>query len=124
MSRNYFRIFGAFTLLLGPALFVPDANSSWSQFFAQSVVLVVIEMVGFGLAFQRRWAALYFSVPLFCYGVLTFFASIRKFEFPVNLFAMIFGYSLTQPLVLTVRQWRQLTWGRRLFDSRALRMDQ
>lgn len=55
MSWSYFRFFGAFTLLLGPALFVPDKIFPLSRFFGESAVLVAIELVGFGLAFQRTW---------------------------------------------------------------------
>ena len=59
MSWNYFRFFGAVTLLLGPGLFVPDKIFPLPRFFGQLVVLVAVELVGFVLAFQRQWAALY-----------------------------------------------------------------
>jgi len=111
MRRNCFRVFGALTLLLGPLLLIFDQT----QFRKGLVLLVAVEMVGFGLAFQRKWAALYFSVPLFCYGLLNAFVSIYEVAFPLNLLAMAYGLSLTMPLVLTIRLWRQLTWGRRFF---------
>ena len=117
MSRNYFRIFGALTLLLGPTLFAPRLFPIFplSRFFGELVVMSAIELVGFGLAFQRRWAALYLSVPLFCYGVPMFFVSIYNVVFPLNLLAMLFALSLTLPLIGTIRYWRQLTWGGRFF---------
>jgi|SRR6185503_3705523 len=117
MSRNYFRLFGALTLLLGPALFLPsfDRAPTWFQLFRALILLSAVEMVGFGLALQRKWAAFYFSVPLFYFGIHKAFVSIYEIAFPLNLLAMLFGLSLTLPLLLTIRQWRQLTWGRRFF---------
>ena len=53
MNWSYFRFFGAVTLLLGPGLFVPDGIFPLSRYFGQLVVLVAIELLGFGLAFQR-----------------------------------------------------------------------
>jgi hypothetical protein len=116
MSRNYFRVFGALTLLLGPASFVIfDSRLTLTQGLSELVLFAAVEMVGFGLAFQRRWAALYFSVPLFYFGVHRAFVSISDVAFPLNLLAMLYGVSLTLPLFLTIRHWRQLTWGRRFF---------
>jgi len=119
MSRHYFRVYGALTLLLGPWLLVNTFHErlTWMQGLRWLVLLTAVELVGFGLVFQRRWAALYFSVPLFCFGIQKAFLSIYQIAFPMNLLAMLYGLSLTMPLVLTVRLWRQLTWGRRFFRS-------
>ena len=117
MRQNYFHVFGALTLLLGPALLLPtfDRAPTLTQLFSVLVLLSAVEMVGFGLVLQRRWAAFYFSAPLFCFGLQKAFVSIYEIAFPLNLFAMLYGLSLTLPLLLTIRMWRQLTWGRRLF---------
>lgn len=77
--------------------------------------MAAIELVGFGLAFLRKWAALYFSIPLFWFGLRHAFVSIYEVAFPLNLLAMLFGVSLMLPLVITIRMWKQLTWGRRFF---------
>jgi len=112
MSRIYFRVFGALTLLLGPALFVSfDRPATRMQGLRESALLAAVELVGFGLACQRKWAALYFSVPLFYVGVQRAFVSIYEVPFPFNLLALLYGV----PLLLTIRHWRQLTWGGRFF---------
>jgi hypothetical protein len=117
MSRNYFRAFGALTLLLNPAVFADVFNGTLTQ--TQSLrglfLMAAVEVLGFGLAFLRKWAALYFSIPLFCIGIRQAFTSIYEVAFPLNLLAMLLGVSLMLPLVVTIRIWKDLTWGRRFF---------
>ncbi|HJY28678.1 MAG TPA: hypothetical protein VJ306_11665 [Pyrinomonadaceae bacterium] len=113
MNRHYFRMFGALTLLLGPAFLLYTFDKLTVT--RGLVLLTAVELVGFGLAYLRKWAALYFSIPLFCFGLQQAFVSIYDIAFPHNLLAMAYGLSLTLPLVLTIRLWRQLTWGRRFF---------
>jgi len=116
MSRNYFRAFGALTLLLNPALFADTFfRQPPPQFLRGFFLLAAVEVVGFGLAFLRKWAALYFSIPLFCFGVRQVFVSTYAVAFPLNLIAMLLGVSLTLPLIVTIRLWKELTWGRRFF---------
>ena len=115
MSRNYFRVFGAMMLLMNPVVLIPTFFPINSLTPGKLTLLAAIELVGFGLAFLRKWAALYFSVPLFCFGILLVFDAIYNVAFPLNLLVMIFGFSFTSPLVLTIRLWKQLTWGRRFF---------
>ena len=79
------------------------------------VVSLATWLVGLGLIFMRKWAALYFSLPLFVYGIMEAFCSIKQVTFPYNLLMMMHGISLTLPLVVTIRIWKQLTWGRRFF---------
>ena len=77
--------------------------------------MAAVEVIGFGVAFMRKWAALYFSIPLFWFGIRQAFTSIYEVAFPLNLLAMLLGVSLMLPLVITIRMWKQLTWGRRFF---------
>lgn len=72
-------------------------------------------VVGTGLVFLRRWAAIYFSVPLFYYGVRTALGSVEQFAFPVNLFWMCEGVALMLPLVVTIRVWPLLSSGGKWF---------
>ncbi|HJT27994.1 MAG TPA: hypothetical protein VJ784_11335 [Pyrinomonadaceae bacterium] len=117
MSRNYFRAFGALTLLLGPAILgdIFFRAQTQTQLLRGLFLLAAAEVVGFGLAFLRKWAALYFSIPLFCFGLWLAFVSISKVAFPLNVFAILLGIWLTRPLALTIRHWKELTWGRRFF---------
>jgi hypothetical protein len=117
MSRNYFRAFGALTLLLNPAMFADTfvRALTQTQFLRGLILMAAVEVVGFGLAFLRKWAALYFSVPLFWFGIRQAFTSIYEIAFPLNLLAMLLGVSLMLPLVITIRMLKQLTWGRGFF---------
>ena len=114
MSRNYFRAFGALTLLLSPAIFGDTffRAQTPAQVLRGLFLLAAVEVIGFGLAFLRKWAALYFSIPLFCFGIWLAFVSISRVPFPVNLYAILLGIFLTRPLVITIRHWKELTWGR------------
>jgi hypothetical protein len=117
MSRNYFRAFGALTLLLGPLQFEDTflRAQTQTQFFRGLFLMAAVEVLGFGLALLRKWAALYFSVPLFWFGIRVVVDSIYQIAFPLNLLPMLLGISLMLPLVVTIRLWKQLTWGRRFF---------
>jgi hypothetical protein len=115
MNRYFFAVFGALTVLLGPAKFVSFETLTRMRALRELVLLIAVEAIGFGLAFQRRWAALYFSVPLSYLGVQRALIALHNVSFPLNLLAMLCELLLALPLFLTIRNWRQLTWGGRLF---------
>jgi len=121
MRPNFFRAYGLVVLL--PALFsavglidrylspLPIGAAWFRHFFLTAVAM----LLGWGLFALRKWAALYFSLPLFCFGVWEFFKSIPEVTFPYNLLLMAHALSLTLPLVVTILAWKHLTWGRRFF---------
>ena len=102
---------------MNPALFADTflRTQTQTQFLRGFFLLAAVEVMGFGLAFLRKWAALYFSIPLFCFGIWLAFVSIYKVAFPLNLFAILLGIFLTRPLAITIRHWKELTWGRTFF---------
>ncbi|HEX3251840.1 MAG TPA: hypothetical protein VHS05_20560 [Pyrinomonadaceae bacterium] len=115
MSRYFFPVFGALTLLLGPGKFVSFEMLMRARGLREWVLLAAVELLGFGLAFQRKWAALYFSIPLSYVGVHRALLAIHDVPFPLNLLAMPYELLLALPLFLTIRDWRQLSWGGRFF---------
>ena len=116
MSRHYFRAFGALTLLFSPAIFSDTFLSHTQTQVVRGLFLTAVaEFVGFGLASLRKWAALFFSIPLFWFGIRLVGVSIYEIAFPWNLFGMLYALSFTLPLVITIRFWNELTWGRRFF---------
>jgi hypothetical protein len=121
MRANYFRSFGVLTLLFDLVLFrlAIDALSSVASSPGPSVRVLVlftaVTMVGFGLLFLRKWAAVYFSLALFWFGLWLFIASIEQVPFPYNLLYMFESLSLMLPLLITVRIWPELTWGGKWF---------
>ena len=113
-----FAAFGVVTLLLSPLVYpvtVHTLEPSMALMTRGLVLSLATMLVGAGLIFMRKWAALYFSLPLFVYGLAEAFLSIEQVVFPYNLMVMAHGISLTLPLVVTIRMWKQLTWGRRFF---------
>ena len=114
-----FAAFGVVTLLLSalvyPLIVFHTTEPSSALMMRGTVLSAATAFVGFGLICMRKWAALYFSLPLFAYGVIEAFCSIKQVSFPYNLLVMMHGVSLTLPLVVTIRIWKQLTWGRRFF---------
>ena len=78
-------------------------------------LFAVALVVGAGLVSLRKWAALYFSLPLFVFGFYEAVFPIEEVAFPFNLMLMLHGVSLMLPLVVTIRVWKHLTWGRRFF---------
>ena len=119
MNRNSFAAFGVVTLLLSPLVFpitvFHTVSPAWTLIARGLVLSFATGLVGCGLIFLRKWAALYFSLPLFAYGILEAFVSIEEVTFPYNLLMMVHGLSLTLPLLVTIRIWKHLTWGRRFF---------
>jgi hypothetical protein len=115
MSRYFFPVFGALTLLLGPAKFVSFEDLTRPSALRELVLLAAVELIGFGLVGRRKWAALYFSVPLAYLGVHRALLAIHDVPFPLNLLAISYELLLALPLFLTIRDWRQLTWGSRFF---------
>lgn len=121
MKANYFRSFGVLTLLLDLVLFgfIVDGFSTITSRLGPSirmfVSLIAVTMVGLGLLFLRKWAAIYFSLPLFLFGTWLFWTSIEQVTFPQNLLYMCEGLSLMLPLVITARIWPELTWGGKWF---------
>ena len=110
--------FGVLTLLLSSLVYpitVHTSEPSVALMTRGMVLLGATVLVGFGLIFMRKWAALYFSLPLFAYGIAEAYCSIKQVIFPYNLLVMMHGTSLTLPLVVTIRIWKHLTWGRRFF---------
>jgi hypothetical protein len=120
MRPDFFKAFGVALLLSLPVLpsFISDFPFIGDEPGQESRTLVVIGfgiLIGVGLLRLRKWAAIYFSVPLFCYGLWLALSSIEPIPFPWNLFYVCEGISLMLPLIVTVRVWSQLSWGGKWF---------
>lgn len=122
MRMAFFKAFGVLVLLLDlPVLLtsLAEISSSVQLPSARQARLVIFAsltaVVGIGLLNLRKWAALYFSIPLFCFGLWLSLSFIEPIRFPWNLFYMAEGVSLMLPLVVTIRIWSQLSWGGKWF---------
>jgi hypothetical protein len=110
MRVGFFKAYGVLTLLLSPGAFAMSDND-----LGRFVLFAAVSAVGFGLIYLRKWAAIYFSAPLFCYGILIVLEAIPQEPFPFNLLGMAYGASLMLPLVVTIRIWDRLVWGGKWF---------
>ena len=123
MSARSFRAFGVLVVVLdllgystGLSEILWDVHSNApQQKIKMFVAFFAILAIGFGLIELRKWAAIYFSLPLFCIGLSVAWSSIQQVSFPWNLLWMVEGVSLMLPAVLTVRLWPYLSWGGRWF---------
>ena len=118
MSAESFKAFGFLVIYLAALGFTTglseilwNTSSSSSQQIKMSVAFLAALIVGFGLIGLRKWAAIYFSVPLLCIGLWVCWTSIEPVPFPWNLFYMLEGVSLMLPAVVTIRLWPYLSWG-------------
>jgi hypothetical protein len=82
-----------------------------------------LAVVGWGLMYLRKWAALVFSAVTACLAFESIREGIRGSFRPSlgDWYWLCFAYALVLfcPAVLTVRCWRYLTWSAKLGASRA-----
>jgi hypothetical protein len=113
MRKGYFQAFGVLVLWLSAPLpliaadLMVEANWPPSRFVLVAFAIVI----GVGLLNLRKWAALYFSVPLFWIGLSWALSAVQEIAFPWNLFWMAHGVSLMLPLYVTIRVWSRLSRG-------------
>ena len=122
MRAAFFKAFGLVVLLLDlPLLVIAIGGISFDPKIPPpsqircTVAVGFAWIVGLGLLGLRKWAALYCSIPLFCFGLWLAVTSIEQIRFPWNLCYMAEGVSLMLPLVVTIRVWSQLSWGGKWF---------
>ena len=113
MRKQFVQAFGILVLLCSVALLIlaPPliSRNGWPP--SRFVVVGFAIVVGVGLLDLRKWAALYFSVPLFWVGLRWALSAVEQIAFPWNLFWMAHGVSLMLPLYVTIRVWSRLSWG-------------
>ena len=122
MSAKSFRAFGFLVVSLdvlafstGVAEIVSRSRLNTLPPIRMLVAFFAVFIVGIGLIGLRRWAAIYFSVPLLCIGLWFFGVSIEQVSFPWNLLCMVEGVLLMLPAVVTIRLWQHLSWGGKWF---------
>lgn len=116
MRKAFFQAFGiviiapALPYLIAAACIFGRSDEPLRQRLSRLVVAGFVYVVGVGLLYLRKWAALYFSVTLFWVGLSWALSAVQEIDFPWNLFWMAHGASMMLPLFVTIRVWSQLTW--------------
>ena len=111
MNANSFRAFGVLTLLLDVGLLIIVISEAIDNRLGPQSATVV----GIGLLFLRKWAAIYFSLATSAHGSWLILSSIEEVPFPWNLLFICLGISLLLPALVTLRVWSQLSWGGKWF---------
>jgi len=121
MRKAFFQAFGiaviapALPYLIAAACIFWRSDEPLRQRLSRLVVAGFAYIVGVGLLYLRKWAALYFSVTLFWVGLSWALNAIEEIGFPWNLFWMAHGVSLMLPFYVTIRVWSRLSWGDKWF---------
>jgi hypothetical protein len=109
-----FRIFGSLALAFGVlGIIVVFANLGRGPLGGHSLVpftsaALFSVLIGLGLLFHRKWAAVLFAVTLASIGMWMVILSIVKVPLPWLILNIAFGGVLLVPGVITVRCWPQL----------------
>jgi hypothetical protein len=114
--KALFRLFGILTLLNAALLaLLVYANryarqngghdlSGLTMFIYPSV------LIGIGLLFLRKWAAILLSLPLLATSVWLIVGSILAVPFPYMIINFLFALMLLIPAAATVNYWTELKW--------------
>ena len=111
---SVFRVFGSLALAFGAlGLIVVLANLGRGSLGGHSLLpftgaALFSVLIGLGLLFHRKWAAVLFAVILASIGVWMVILSILKVPLPWLILNIAFGAALLVPAVITVRCWPQL----------------
>lgn len=75
---------------------------------------VAFALLGLGLIFLRKWAALVLSLLTLCLAFLAFEDALRPSSIPGEWtwVGYVFGILLIFPTIMTARYWRVLVWRR------------
>jgi hypothetical protein len=116
-NLNWFRVFGVLTILFVVGVLITSVMTAHLSprpsplAYARLSIFVVIGLIiGIGLLFLRKWAALCFSSGSLALAIWMVVGSILYWPFPAMLIILGIGLSFIFPAVLTLRCWSHLIW--------------
>jgi len=118
MCAKAFRAFGVVTIFVDCIVFSVATGGRLTSYSLEgrlkmTLAYFVVGIIGLGLIYLRKWAAAYFSLFLFYFGVWFAWSAIKgiaDMPFPFNLIWLCEGISLMLPLAFTIHFWPQLSW--------------
>ena len=118
MNTILFKIFGLLTFLNEALvlLFLASPRArALGPLSTQAIIRIFVfyvsaTVIGIGLLYLRKWAAVFFSLSLLLVAISIIFGSIWEVPFPLNLINIFFGSLLLLPAIVTVYSWSLLTW--------------
>ncbi len=115
-----FHIFGFLTLAFGGLMFYmsffsPRAEPDPASNLRVIVSLALTTMTAIGLIFQRKWAAILFSLATGMFSFWLMIGSIAEVPFPYLLINLFMGLLLLSPLLATISFWSSLKSNERYY---------
>jgi len=80
-----------------------------------SIFFFSTTLIGIGLLFLRKWAALFLSVALMVFAIWLIVGTIQDVPFPWTLINFAFAFLALLPTLVIFRSWSLLSWGGRWF---------
>lgn len=114
MKGILFRVFGVVGLLSAGVLLVAiyanaEARKRGGPDLSPLLCPAIAEiLIGVGLLFLRKWAAVLFAAPLAILGCWLFFGSLMHVQWPWALINIVFSLVLLFPTLVTVTMWKEL----------------
>ena len=117
MSKAAIRAFGVITFFFEAViLFVLTSQRDrlgplpWREIISIGVFFFATTLIGVGLMFLRKWAAIYFSLALVVTPIWLNLDSLGKAPLAWNLIVFVVGLVLLFPIIIIVRSWSLLSW--------------
>ena len=121
MSKGAIRAFGVITFILEAViLFVLIGQryrlGPFPRRFTISICVLFLAttLIGVGLMFLRKWAALLFSLALVGMPIWLNLTSLGE-PLAWNAMVFVFGLVLIMPIAIMIRSWSLLSWRGRWF---------
>lgn len=80
-----------------------------------SIFFFAATLIGLGLLFLRKWAALVFSLVLVALPIWNTLSTLGKAPFAWNLMILVSAIVLVMPVIIIIRSWSLLSWGGKWF---------
>lgn len=115
-----FGIFGFLTLSFGGlvlylSFFSQRAQPDPASNLRVIVFLALTAVTAIGLIFQRKWAAILFSLATGMFSFWLIIGSIAEVPFPFLLINLVMGLLLLSPLLATISCWSSLKSNERFY---------
>jgi hypothetical protein len=122
MSAAAIRAFGVITFVFEAALLfvLIGQRSRLGPFPMQFTISIAVffftaALIGVGLLFLRKWAAIVFSLALVALPIWNAIDTFGKAPFAWHLIVLASAIVLVMPVIIIIRSWPLLSWGGKWF---------
>src|SRR5947207_11342527 len=122
MSTTAIRAFGILTFVFEAGVFLVLSSQRsrlgplpWQALISLSALSIAATLIGVGLLFLRKWAAIVFSLALVAFPIWITVASIGESPSGFYLLILAFAIVLILPIIIIIRTWPLLSWSGKWF---------